>query len=748
MSKDSGVYIHISMYEQDANKVVNRAIYLSGNYNNSEVNTIHLFLAGLNNTKIGDDIKDSLGKSYKDIVKTFEIINKDGRFGNLDSRNIAFTPDYFDEAVIEFLNNSIRIALQNSHRIIAEDIMKLLIEEPDEKLEYFLEKIGLTEDMVVEILRGDFGFPEGLETFLTDINELVKEKNETYYGIEDTVDKLIETLCRKNKPNPCIVGPAGVGKTTVLYRLVQRINSGDVPDELKDKHVVGINGATITAGTRYRGEFEERIHVITEWAKYYGVILFLDEMHSFFVAGGNTESGNTAGSMIKEPLSNGDIHIIGATTEKEYHKFIECDTALERRLQKINVFEPSIENSIKILNNTKHHYEEFHNIKIKESTVDDIVKLSSRYIKNNQLPDKAFTVLDQACTKAKLLGKKTLSDDIVLNTLSEISGVKVEKLKNDGISKLKNLNKTISKNLIGQADAVETVCNAIKRSKTGIRNFNRPIASFLFVGPTGVGKTELCKLLSKEVADGKNPLIKFDMSEYTEEVSITKLIGSAPGYVGYSEGGQLTEKVKNNPFSIILFDEIEKAHPKVFNLFLQLLDEGVLTDSSGTKVDFTNCIVVMTSNAGYGADAMVKSNIGFSNSSTSRTKRELEDLAKKALEETFKPEFLNRLDNIVIFNALGKEEAYKVTKIMLSKLNDRMHEQNINITFTNNLIWHISEAGFSDKYGARNLSREIQDVVEIEIADAIIDKRIKSGDSITIDFIDNKVTINKCIGVN
>lgn len=748
MSKDSGVYIHISMYEQDANKVVNRAIYLSGNYNNSEVNTIHLFLAGLNNTKIGDDIKDSLGKSYKDIVKTFEIINKDGRFGNLDSRNIAFTPDYFDEAVIEFLNNSIRIALQNSHRINAEDIMKLLIEEPDEKLEYFLEKIGLTEDMVVEILRGDFGFPEGLETFLTDINELVKEKNETYYGIEDTVDKLIETLCRKNKPNPCIVGPAGVGKTTVLYRLVQRINSGDVPDELKDKHVVGINGATITAGTRYRGEFEERIHVITEWAKYYGVILFLDEMHSFFVAGGNTESGNTAGSMIKEPLSNGDIHIIGATTEKEYHKFIECDTALERRLQKINVFEPSIENSIKILNNTKHHYEEFHNIKIKESTVDDIVKLSSRYIKNNQLPDKAFTVLDQACTKAKLLGKKTLSDDIVLNTLSEISGVKVEKLKNDGISKLKNLNKTISKNLIGQADAVETVCNAIKRSKTGIRNFNRPIASFLFVGPTGVGKTELCKLLSKEVADGKNPLIKFDMSEYTEEVSITKLIGSAPGYVGYSEGGQLTEKVKNNPFSIILFDEIEKAHPKVFNLFLQLLDEGILTDNSGTKVDFTNCIVVMTSNAGYGADAMVKSNIGFSNSSTSRTKRELEDLAKKALEETFKPEFLNRLDNIVIFNALGKEEAYKVTEIMLSKLNDRMHEQNINITFTNNLIEHISEVGFSDKYGARNLSREIQDVVEIEIADAIIDKRIKSGDNITIDFIDNKVTINKCIGVN
>ena len=447
--------------------------------------------------------------------------------------------------------------------------------------------------------------------------------------------------------------------------------------------------------------------------------------------------------MIKKALSDGDIRIIGATTDKEYHKFIEKDSAFDRRLQVINVKEPSIEDAISMIKGSISNYSKFHNVDITEKCIESAVKLSDRYIKDKALPAKAYKVLDQAATIVKLDGRKVTTPDDILHTVSNITGINVNRLDKSEAKQLLKLEDTIGKKLIGQKNAVRTVCKAIRRSKAGVREEGKPLASFLFVGPTGVGKTELCKVLSDEVAIGDNSFIKVDMSEFSEKYSTSKMIGTAPGYVGYGEGGQLTEKVKHNPYSLILFDEIEKAHPDTFNMFLQLLDEGRMTDGEGNTVDFTNCIIVMTSNAGYGAEKLNRGNIGFA-SDNSQNAEDTEKIAMEALKETFKPEFLNRLDNIVVFDKLNTKQCKDIVKLMLNKLSKRIYDNNeITVRFADSIVNSIAEKGFSDEYGARNLRREIQNTIEDILADEILSGALASGDTATVSMRNNKIHITR-----
>ena len=453
-------------------------------------------------------------------------------------------------------------------------------------------------------------------------------------------------------------------------------------------------------------------------------------------AGSNNEGGTTAVNILKPAIARGDIRIIGATTTKEWKRFIEVDSAFERRLQDIVVNEPTVPQAIRMLKKVVPLYTEYHNAIIDDKVIEYAVKLSDRYITNRRLPDKAITVIDEtgARIKAKLGDDSIFSMDIndIRKTVSRITGIDVNELDNDSTNKLLNLGDNLRKRVIGQDNAVDAVTKAIKRSRAGIKNPNKPIGTFLFVGPTGVGKTELSKALATEFSGSIKNLIRFDMSEFLEKHSVSKLIGSPPGYVGFGDGGQLTEAVKRNPYSVVLFDEIEKAHPDIFNIFLQIMDDGFLNDSQGVRVDFKNTIIIMTSNAGYGIENRSIS-IGFNSNSEDKLPKQSEDKAIKALENTFRPEFLNRLDKVVVFNSLGKEECKEIVELMLEEINERLVDKSIKIKWTDGAVNKLIKDGFDDKYGARNLRRKIQNTIEDKVADMIIESSIRSGDIVLID---------------
>jgi len=736
-------FIKIANFNDAANKVVNHAIKYSGDEKCQDVNTVHMFLGILETSKIGENILKHMNTTFDMVYGSYQTLAESGRYGRLDTSNIEFNPDYFSPEVFHIIGIcATRTAMTNKEASV-ETLLKELLDFESEILEDFFKYIGLDIKDINDARGGDFYIPDELEDFIEDVHKCKGVTEDTITNVDNYVDEMIEVLCRKKKANPCIIGEAGVGKTTIVYRLAQRIISGDVPAELKDQHIVYVNGSTLTSGTRFRGDFEERMKNIMDWASKEKVIIFLDEIHTFINAGDTGHNdGSTAGNMFKRYLSDGAIRIIGATTIREYHSSIEKDKAFNRRMQKIVITEPTVDQATEIIKNTIVDYEKFHNVKVPEELIKMLVRLSDRYIKDNFLPDKAYTVLDQACTKAKLSNKKVLDEQTVLDTISKLTKIDVTRLNANESDRLINLEKIIGENLIGQENAVKTVCKAIRRSKTGVRQGNKPIASFLFVGPTGVGKTELCKVLSKEVAMGEQSLIKIDMSEFTEKNSVSRLLGTTAGYIGYGEGGQLTEKVKHNPYSIVLLDEIEKAHPDIFNTFLQLLDEGKLTDGEGTTVDFTNCIIVMTSNAGYGADGMNKKPIGIAAQEEKVDSRKTERIALKALEETFKPEFLNRIDNVVIFEKLTKEQCHDIVGLMLKDLTARLNEQDITLSFDDSIINRVVETGYSDKYGARNLRREIQDTIEDTISDAILAKTISKGDSAKVYWADDEVKLD------
>ena len=537
---------------------------------------------------------------------------------------------------------------------------------------------------------------------------------------------MVHILLRKNKRNPCLIGEAGVGKTAIVEGLAQRIAAGKVPVRLTNKVIYALNMTSLMAGTKYRGDFEERMNaILAELEKNKNIIMFIDEIHSISGAGTTSDGGQDAANMLKPVLARGGIQLIGATTVDEYKKTIERDAAFARRMQSILIDEPTVEETIEMLNGLKESYESFHGVTIDDDALEACAKLSKRYITDKYLPDKAITVCDETAARISALGGNHVSKSDICTTIKKTTGIDVSDLTQSENKKIANIEVELNSHVIGQSEAVSVVAKALKRSRAGLRNPNRPIGSFLFVGPTGVGKTELGKSIATYLNGTDKSLIKIDMSEYMEKHAVAKLIGAPPGYIGHDDGGQLTDRVKRNPYSVILFDEIEKAHPEVSDILLQILDEGSLTDSRGCTVDFKNTVIVMTSNIGTAQVAASKGGIGFS--PVADVNRDNRDIVMGAIKEHFRPEFINRIDSVVIFNSLDKESCEIIAENMLVEVTQRLENNGLNISFDKSVVEAVVENGFDAKMGARNIKREIQVLVEDSIADAVINEEISKG---------------------
>ena len=641
-----------------------------------------------------------------------------------------------------------------------------------------------------------------LDQYSRDLTQMAAEgKLDPVVGREKEISRLIQILSRRTKNNPCLVGEPGVGKTAIAEGLAQRILAGSVPETIKDKRLVVLDLSGMVAGSKYRGEFEERIRkVVDEVRENQGILLFIDELHTIIGAGG-AEGALDASNILKPSLSRGELQIIGATTLEEYRKYIEKDAALERRFQPVTVEEPSEEEAYEILKGLRPYYERHHKVEISDEALEAAVKMSVRYINDRFLPDKAIDLIDEAASKVQLSGYQASSEiedlsreiqeilqekeraiktgylslakecqekqkeaearleqlqvkeekknqrksgkvdeKAVASIVSDWTKIPVQRLTEGETRRLAQLEKELQKRVIGQEEAVRAVSQAVKRGRVGLKDPNRPIGSFLFLGPTGVGKTELSKALAQAVFGSEQAMIRVDMSEYMEKHSVSKLIGSPPGYVGYDEGGQLSEKVRRNPYSVILFDEIEKAHPDVFNILLQVLDDGHITDAHGRKVDFKQTIIIMTSNAG--AQAIVEpKQLGFI--SQKDEKKDYEKMKSGVMEEVrrlFKPEFLNRIDEIMVFHTLNKEEIRKIVLLLLKSLEKRCEEQmDIHLNVTNSAVDYIAEAGFDAKYGARPLRRAIQSKIEDRLANELLEGKIKRGDIVQVQYRNKEI---------
>ncbi len=634
-----------------------------------------------------------------------------------------------------------------------------------------------------------------LDQFSRDLTELAAQgKLDPVVGREKEINRIIQILSRRTKNNPCLIGEPGVGKTAITEGLAQRIVRGLVPESIADKRIVVLDLSAMVAGSKYRGEFEERIkRVVQEVMEDGRILLFLDELHTLIGAGG-AEGALDASNILKPSLSRGEIQLIGATTLEEYRKYIEKDAALERRFQPVTVEEPTKEEAEEILKGLAPYYEEHHHVIVEESAIKAAVAMGIRYINDRFLPDKALDLLDEACSKVQLAGYKTpeglieaemklktlhekkeeaiksqdfsrakeiqqeqrdteefiekakkrfekqcrnkkltVTEEQVAQVVADWTKIPVKKLTESESKRLAKLEQVLHKRVIGQDEAVSAVAKAIKRGRVGLKDPKRPIGSFLLLGPTGVGKTELSKALAEAVFGSEDAMIRVDMSEYMEKHSVSKLIGSPPGYVGYEEGGQLSEKVRRNPYSVLLFDEIEKAHPDVFNILLQVLDDGHITDAQGRKVDFKETIIIMTSNAG--AQAIVEpKKLGFgSENSEEADYKKMKDSVMEEVKRLFKPEFLNRIDDIIVFHMLSRDEVKKIVGLLLKEFTKRCSQQlDLDIRIRDSVKELIAKEGFDPKYGARPLKRAIQNRIEDAMAEEILEGKIKSGDRVTV----------------
>lgn len=639
---------------------------------------------------------------------------------------------------------------------------------------------------------GSFNSTPTLNQYGTDLTKKAREgKLDPVIGRRNEIDRVIQILSRRTKNNPCLIGEPGVGKTAIAEGLAEKIVLSDVPETLKDKRVVSIDISSMVAGAKYRGDFEERIKKVLEEVRKAGdVILFIDEIHTI-VGAGSAEGAVDAANILKPLLARGEIQVVGATTTNEYRKYIEKDAALERRFSPVMVSEPSEEDTIKILEGLRDKYEAHHNVKITDEAIKAAVELSTRYVNDRYLPDKAIDLIDEASSKVKMqtytkpdsirkledeiekinkekeeaiatqnfekaaklrdesknkkqqLQEKqnkwkdsntkkvmTLNKENIAQVIATWTGIPVNKITETENEKLKHLEENLHKRVVGQNEAVTSVAKAIRRGRVGLTDPNRPIGSFLFLGPTGVGKTELAKALSEAMFGNEDAMIRVDMSEFMESHSTAKLIGSPPGYVGYDEGGQLTEKVRRKPYSVILFDEIEKAHPDVMNMLLQILEDGRLTDSQGRTVNFKNTIIIMTSNVGARL-ITDKKKLGFSGENGENLdKQEYEDTKKEVMAELkkqFRPEFINRIDDIIVFHKLEEKDIKQIIDIMLIQIKNRLETQNIKIDIDDSVKELIAKKGVDNNYGARPLRRAIQNMLEDKIAEAILDGKVKPG---------------------
>ncbi len=647
----------------------------------------------------------------------------------------------------------------------------------------------------------------GLEKLGIDLTAKAEQgKLDPVIGRHEEIDRVIQILSRRTKNNPVLIGEAGVGKSAIVEGLALAIVNGECPEMLKGKRIFSLDISSLLAGTKYRGDFEEKMKNAIDTIKKSGnIILFIDEIHTMVGAGG-AEGAVDAGNILKPMLARGELQTIGATTIDEYRKYIEKDPALERRFQPIIVNPPSVEDTISILKGLRDKYEAHHKVQIKDDAIEAAAVLSDRYISDRFLPDKAIDLIDEAAsrkrTHSQLMPKdiKEIEDELVklrqnkedaskqeqylkafefkekiealtkeyeskkaawaetsgneelsigeeeiAQIVSSWTGIPVVKMKKSEAERLINLEEILKKRVIGQEEAVTSISKAVRRARAGLKDPNRPIGSFIFLGPTGVGKTELCKALAEAMFGDENLMIRLDMSEYMDKINVSKLIGSAPGYVGFEEGGQLTEKVRRKPYSVILFDEIEKAHPDVFNILLQIMDDGRLTDSHGRTISFKNTIIIMTSNIGA-SEIGKMSTLGFGGSSDKISEDEydaMRDRQLEALRQTMKPEFINRIDDVIIFHKLSKDNILSICDIMVNNLAKRLKEQNININVSDSAKNYITEQGFNSEYGARPLRRSVQKLIEDKLSDEILRGNIAIGDSVKIDFKDDKLIFEK-----
>lgn len=644
-----------------------------------------------------------------------------------------------------------------------------------------------------------------LDQFSRDLTVMAREgKFDPIIGRDNEIERVVQILSRRTKNNPCLIGEPGVGKTAIAEGLSQKIVEGNIPEVLKDKRVVALDLSSMVAGSKYRGEFEDRIKKALEEIRASGnVLLFIDEIHTI-VGAGAAEGAIDASNILKPSLARGEIQLIGATTLDEYRKYIEKDAALERRFQPVKVEEPSEEEAIKILKGLKDMYEAHHKVHIKDEAVVSAVKLSKRYITDRFLPDKAIDLIDEAASKVRLstfttppdikdmerkieelennkeLAIKTeeyekageikekqreviqrlensklewekqnsqremiVGEEEIADVVSNWTGIPVRKLAEEESERLKNLEEVIHGRVVGQSEAVTAVSKAIRRGRVGLKDPNKPIGSFLFLGPTGVGKTELSKALTEAMFGDENALVRLDMSEYMEKHSVSKLIGSPPGYVGHEEGGQLSEKVRRKPYSVVLFDEIEKAHPDVFNILLQILDDGHVTDSQGRKIDFKNTIVILTSNVGA-RNIVAPKKLGFA--SEQDEYKNYKDMKKNVMDEVkhlFRPELLNRIDEIIVFHSLSKNDIKRIVDILIEQLAKRL-KQNIGVTIelSEEAKDFLVQSGFDETYGARPLKRTIQSKIEDRLAEKLLDEKVKDGNHVIISYENNKLKFN------
>ncbi len=669
---------------------------------------------------------------------------------------------------------------------------------------------GADQNMMKNEMNGARGRGRGksqtptLNQYSRDLTQLAREgRLDPVIGREEEISRVIQILSRRTKNNPCLVGEPGVGKTAVVEGLAQKIVDGDVPEVIEEKRVLTLALSGMVAGSKYRGEFEERIkRVVSEVISDGNVLLFLDEMHTIIGAGG-AEGAIDASNILKPSLARGELQLIGATTREEYRKYVEKDAALERRFQPVVIEEPSEEEAIKILRGLSPAYEAHHKVRITEDAIVAAVRLASRYVNDRFLPDKAIDVMDEAASKMRLsvytpsekmkeaqekiakleqekeaaikaeeferageikrsqervrvkmekLAKERekerenteliVGEEEIADVISQWTKIPLKRLKEGESERLLRLEQTLHGRVIGQEEAVGAVAKAIRRGRVGLKDPNRPIGSFLFLGPTGVGKTELSKALAEAIFGDENAMIRVDMTEYMEKHSVSRMIGSPPGYVGYDEGGQLSEKVRRNPYSVILFDEIEKAHPDIFNILLQILDDGHVTDAQGRKVSFKNTIIIMTSNAGAQSIVSPK-RLGFTGHEDAKADyNKMKEGVMDEVKRLFKPEFLNRIDEMIVFHALSRQDICEIVKIMLGTIEKRcMTQMDLRLKVDDALLGHLAEKGFDEKYGARPLRRAIQTELEDRLTEEILEGKVRQGDTVTLGFADGNVKV-------
>ena len=808
-------------FTEKANKALNLAIESAEEMRHNYVGTEHI-LYGL--------VKEGSGVAATALNECG--VTEDALREKLESINgtmslVELTPDDFTPRTKRVLRAAVIISSKTGYTYVGtEHLLLAILSESDSYAVAFLEELGVSVERLAQAVSkgmqggADDGFggfenesaPNGsqkggsaLDKFGRDLTQAAKNGEiDPVIGREKEIQRVIQILSRRTKNNPVLIGEPGVGKTAVAEGLALEIAKGNVPEILKDKRVVSLDLTGMVAGAKYRGDFEERIKAaIDEVKKSKNTILFIDELHTI-VGAGAAEGSADAANILKRSLARGDFQVIGATTLNEYRKYIEKDAALERRFQPVKVGEPTPEQAVQILKGLRDSYEAHHKVKITDEAINAAVTLSSRYIADRYLPDKAIDLIDEGASKVRLASLtspdnvKELEDEIadyekekasaineqdferaarlrdeqkglqtklddakkkwqeqqkgnsgevtaedIAKIVSEWTGIPVVQLTKEESERLLNMENVLHERVIGQSEAVTAIAKAIRRGRVGLKDPKRPVGSFIFLGPTGVGKTELCKALAEAMFGDENAMLRLDMSEYMEKHTVSKLIGSPPGYVGFEEGGQLTEKVRRKPYSVVLFDEIEKAHPDVFNMLLQILEDGRLTDSQGRTVDFKNTIIIMTSNVGARLITEKQSSLGFNSENENAEeseKKDIKELVTGELRKVFRPEFLNRVDDIIVFNKLNKDEIKQIAVKMLKTLENRLDKMNIKISFTDNAVSEIADKGFDENYGARPLRRAIQNEIEDPLSEQMLEGKVKDGAVVTCDFADGQFT--------